>query len=428
MLSCLAPKLLMSVSMKRLLGLGLIAFLLAGLTEAAFAQEFPQSPSVSPRQFALMAWGGTPSDPNQLHWMREAGLNIAGFCSPDQLDKVDAAGLTCFVSDPRANHYPWKQMPNQQGLRKNLAALVRDVQNRPAALGYYLMDEPSVSQMPGLGEVASLLHEITPSRWTYVNMLPNYASPSQLGIPTYEAYVQKLIEDVHPSFLSYDNYSLFNGEMLDRFYTNLGIVRHLSMKAGIRFWNVILSTGCFTYMQPSDATLRLQAYSTIAYGGRGIGYFTYFAPQVGNYRLAPVDQFGHRTPTWNELRHLNNQIRELAPWLPRLRSTGVYHSVPVPAGEKPVSQSGLVKEVRVSTYQDPHVQPRFLIGEFVDTGGHPFLMIVNKDLEHSFRYSILLKQQDTHLSHISPYTGKEEPFGGEMDWLAPGAGALFEIK
>jgi hypothetical protein len=410
------------------LGLVLSACLLAGVIEAASAQEFQQPPDVSPREFALMAWGETPSDPGQLYWMRQAGLNISGFCTPEQLDKVDAAGLTCFVEDPRASHYPWKEMPGQQEIRKNLASLVRDVRNRPAALGFFLMDEPSASQMPGLGEVASLVREVMPSRWTYVNLLPEYTSASQLGAPTYEAYVQKLIEEVHPSFLSYDNYSLFNGELLDRFYTNLGTVRRLSMKAGIPFWNVILSTSCFTYMEPSDATLRLQAYSTIAYGGRGIEYFTYFAPQVGNYRLAPVDQFGDRTRTWNMLRRLNSQIRELAPWLAQLRSTGVYHSAPVPEGEKPLSQSWLVKEVLASTYQNPPVQPRYLIGEFVDPGGHPFLMIVNKDLEHSFRYAILLKQQDKHLFQISSYTGKEEPFRGEMGWLAPGAGALFEIK
>ena len=414
--------------MIRLLGLALSACLLAGLIEAANAQEFHPMPPVSPREFALMAWGATPSDSTQLNWMRQAGLNISGFCSPDQLDMVDAAGLTCFVSDPRANHYPWKQMPSQQAVRKNLAALVRDVRNRPAALGFFLMDEPGASQMPGLGKVASLLREIAPSRWTYVNLLPNYTTSSQLGLPTYEAYVQKLIEEAHPSFLSYDNYSLFNGKMLDRFYTNLGTVRRLSMEAGIPFWNVILSGSCFTYMKPSGATLRLQAYSTIAYGGRGIEYFTYFAPQVGNYRLAPVDQFGHRTPTWNKLRRLNSQIRELAPWLAQLHSTGVYHSAPVPAGEQPLSQSGLVEQVLANTFQNPPVPPRYLIGEFVDPDGHPFLMIVNKDLEHSFRYSIVLKERDKHLFQISPYIGKEEPFRGEMNWLAPGAGALFEIR
>ena len=29
---------------------------------------------------------------------------------------------------------------------------------------------------------------------------------------------------------------------------------------------------------------------------------------------------------------------------------------------------------------------------------------------------------------ISPYSGKEQPFGREMDWLAPGAGILFRSR
>ena len=418
----------MKTSMMKWLGLALSVLLVAGAAGAASAQEFSQPPSVSPREFALMAWGGSPSDPYQLYWMRQAGLNISGFCSPDDLDKVNAAGLTCFVIDPLANQYEWTEMPDVKTIRGNVAALVPKVRNRPAALGFFLYDEPDAAVMPGLGQVGAALRQAMPQAWSYVNLLPDYTTPSQLGTPNYEAYLQKFIEDVHPSILSYDNYSLFNGEMLDRFYTNLGTVRRVSLKAGIPFWNVILSNTHFSYMEPSDATLRLQAYSTIAYGGRGIEYFTYFAPRTGNYRLAPVDQFGHRTPTWNKLRLLNSQIRELAPWLARLRSTGVYHSAPVPEGAKPLAESRLVEEVLASSYQSPPIEPRYFIGEFVDPDGHPFLMIVNKDLEHSIRYVIRLRQRDKRLFQISPYTGKEEALQGEMNWLAPGAGALFEIK
>ena len=44
---------------------------------------------------------------------------------------------------------------------------------------------------------------------------------------------------------------------------------------GLR-WNCILANAHFNYMEPSDATFNLQMYSTLAYGGRGIQYFTYF--------------------------------------------------------------------------------------------------------------------------------------------------------
>ena len=89
-------------------------------------------------------------------------------------------------------------------------------------------------------------------------------------------------------YLSWDNYSLSDGEMQQSFYDNLDIVRKLTLEAGIPFWNCILATALFRYMEPSDATFNLQVYGTLAYGGRGIQYFRYFATDNGNYRLVPV--------------------------------------------------------------------------------------------------------------------------------------------
>jgi hypothetical protein len=74
------------------------------------------------------------------------------------------------------------------------------------------------------------------------------------------------------------------------------------------------------------------------------------------------------------------------------------------------------------------VQGRFLIGEFEDEQGRPYLMIVNKDLNNSFQFAIELKQEGRKLVRIRNYSGREEEFGREMDWLAPGAGILFRIQ
>jgi hypothetical protein len=101
-------------------------------------------------------------------------------------------------------------------------------------------------------------------------------------------------------------------------------------------------------MEPSDATFNVQVYSTMAYGGRGIQYFTYFAPQIGNYRLAAVDQFGNRTATWDMLRRINNQIYALAQVLIRLRSTGVYHYPDVPEQAQPLAASKLIESVEMT--------------------------------------------------------------------------------
>jgi hypothetical protein len=399
--------------------------LLLGLLAPAFAQPFRRPEPVAPKDFAVMAWGGSPSDPEQLRGMREAGLNISGFCHVGDIERVRAAGLTCFVSDKRIESF---SAPDEE-IRHAIAALKKEIGDNPAALGFYLHDEPDAAMMPGLGKLAMLLREAMPDKWPYVNLFPYRVAPKILGTSDYDSYVRMLVKAIGQPFLSYDNYSLVNGEMLDYFYTNLEIIRRLSLETGTPFWNCILANSHFNYMEPSDATFNLQVYSTMAYGGRGIQYFTYFAPEVGNYRLAAVDPFGNRTPTWDMLRRINNQIHALAPTLIGLHSTGVYHYPDVPEQGQPLSASKLVRSVEMTQrYVRPPTGGRLLIGEFEDSGHRPYFLIVNKDLKNSFQFRVELKPEGRKLIRISSYSGQEEPFGREMDWLAPGAGILFRVE
>src|SRR5579859_1369704 len=396
----------------------------------ALAQKPHGSPApAAPKDFAVMAWGDSPSDPAQLRGMREAGLNISGFCRVADLERVHAAGLTCFVSDKRIGGHEPLQLPPEDQLRRNIGELKKEIGDNPAALGFYLEDEPDAPSMPGLGKLASLMREAMPDKWPYVNLFPYRVPPSRLGTSDYDAYVRMLVKTIGQPFLSYDNYSLVNGEMLDYFYTNLEIIRRLGLETGTPFWNCILSNAHFNYMEPSDATFNLQVYSTLAYGGRGIQYFTFFAPEVGNYRLAAIDQFGNRTATWDMLRRINNQIHALAPALIRLHSTGVYHYPDVPEQAQSLTGSKYIHSVELTQRGViPPVAGRFLIGEFADGANRRYFLIVNKDLKNSFQFRVELKQEGHKLIRVSPYSGQEEPFGREMDWLAPGAGTLFRVE
>lgn len=350
--------------------------------------------TVAPKDFAVMAWGTSPSDPDQLRGMRDAGLNISGFCHARDLGSVQAAGLSCFVRDPRIPSFDPLHLPSDSEIRSAVTDLSKQIAGNPAALGFYLRDEPNAQMMPGLGKLAGLLREAMPDKWPYVNLYPYRVPPKTLGASDYDSYVRMLVKTIGQPFLSYDNYSLVNGEMLDYFYTNLEIVRRLGIETATPFWNCILANSHFNYMEPSDATFNLQVYATMAYGGRGIQYFTYFSPEIGNYRLAAIDQFGNRTATWEMLRRVNNQIHALAPTLVRLHSTGVYHYPDVPDQAGPLTQSKLIEAVEMTQrYVRPPVAGRFLVGEFEDGDHRPYFMIVNKDLKNSFQFKVHLKQE-----------------------------------
>ncbi len=369
--------------------------------------------------FPIMAWNWIKADPAALRRMRDNGLTVAGFVRPTDLDAVHAAGLKAIVADPRLSDYDWLQVAPEQA-RANVAAVIAEVGDHPAVFGYYLKDEPCADQFAGLAVVADEVRRLAPGKWPYINLLPDYANARQLGAATYEEHLAQFVATCRPPILSYDNYSLMERQdVRTPYWTNLESMRNASTRHNIPFWNIVLSVAHFQYRELSAADARFQAYTTLAYGGRGLSYFTYFAPECGNYRMAPVDQFGAETPTWYYLQHVNRQIEHLAPTLLQLRSDAVYHFGQVPAGTTGPSTASLVSELAGAD---------FLVGDFTHVDGSRYALIVNTSFHASqWCHPRLQGAADEDVSMVSPYTGQRVPFLGEQKVLAPGQGVLLRV-
>lgn len=364
--------------------------------------------------FPIMPWNSAPGDAAVLNRIKECGFTVAGFVAPKDLDLCAAAGLKAIVSDERTSGYDWPNVDAKKA-RERVKSLVEEVGKHPAVFGYYLRDEPSAAWFGGLEAVASALRESAPGKWAYINLFPDYAENWQLGATNYEDYLERFITTCHPKIVSYDNYSLMDdGSVRANYWTNLESVRRACVKHGIEFWNIVLSVAHFNYREPSAADLRFQAYTTLAYGGRGIAYFTYFAPKVGNYRNAPVDQFGKETPTWQHMQSVNLQIQKLGPTLLQLKSDAVYHTGTVPGGCVAPPTNSLLSTVGGN----------FVVGDFTHADGSRYVMVVNKDFAKSRPCSPQFRKAPKRVQHVSAYTGELTPFSGEYVWLAPGQGVL----
>lgn len=370
-------------------------------------------PTVPPEQFAILPWG-TTTDETALPGIRECGFNLAGFVYPDKLNAVQAAGLKAIVIDPSVQI----EGTSHEELTSRVQALARLTANHPATYGYYLRDEPNAALFPALGAWVDAFKSAAPNAIPYINLLPNYATAGQLGTPTYPDYLEKFVQQSRPAFLSYDNYSLLLGNALrDGYFQNLEAMRTAALKHSLPFWNIVLSNSHFSYAEPTPAGLRFEAYTTMAYGARGISYFTYFAPPTGNYRLAPVDQFGHHTPTWDMLRNVNLQIHQLAPTLARLKSINVFHCPTVPHDCQGSATAKLVASISGG---------QFLVGEF-DGGDRDYVMVVNCSLADSAALSFAFKSPGP-IEMVNTYNGFIQPWTGENVWLAAGQGVLLTRK
>lgn len=375
-------------------------------------------PKLAAEDFAILPWGGTPGTLEAMQGIKDCGFNIAGFVAPKDISLAAKVGLKAIVSDGRIHVGDDAAGLSDDEIKKRVRDAVTPFKDDPNVYGYYLRDEPSATLFPTIAKFVAAVKEYAPGQRSYVNLFPMVVDVPRQGVATYEEYVEKVVTQVHAPFISYDHYALFDdGSVRDTFWQNLDIVRKVAARQDVPFWNIVLSNSHFRYAEPTQATLLLQAYATLAYGARGISYFTYFAPATGNYRLAPIDQFGHKTPTWDYLRYTNLQIQALGPTYIKLKSTGVFHHPNVPPGLPGLKESKLVAGIGGGN---------FCVGEFEGPEGHPWILVVNKDIRTSCVADIKLKTPAT-IRKVNPYSGHVGPLGGEDVWIAPGAGELLEL-
>jgi hypothetical protein len=382
---------------------------------SAAAQNEPTVAEVPPEQFAILPWGWTPTDAAALREMKAAGFNLAGFIAPEGLDAVAGTGLKGIVSDPSTTVTDAVGRLPESEIAQRVKTLTDRVGSHPAVFGYYLRDEPAADAFEGLAKWSAAFRAAAPTALPYINLFPNYASPTPVGGGTYEEYIESFVRVVKPPFLSYDNYSMMeDGSLRDGYFENLETVRSAALRHKLPFWNVVLSNAHFRYAEPSNSSLSFQVFTTLAYGARGIGYYTYFTPKWGNYRLAPIDQFGHKTPTWDLLRRVNLQILKLAPIYSKLQSVNVFHHPQVPKGGRGLASSRFVAELNGGN---------LMAGEFEGPQGRPAIMVVNKDLHQSTSFGVRFKAAGP-IQMVNSYTGQTHAWEGLNTWLAPGQGML----
>ncbi len=369
--------------------------------------------------FPVMAWNSVPADLAVLKKMRECGFTVAGFVAPKTLKLCRKAGLKAIVSDARVSGYDWTKVDGQMA-RSNVTSLVKEVGKNPCVYGYYLRDEPGADFFPGLAKVASLLREKAPGKWAYINLFPNYATPGQLGAATYPDYLRQFCAVCRPTTLSYDHYALMDdGSLRNGYWQNLEQMRDVARSNALPFWNIVLAVAHFNYRELSAADCRFQVYSTLAYGARGIAWFTYFSTGFGNSRMAAIDQFGNPTATWSYLQNVNLQIAALAPTLLQLNCDDVYHLNNVPDGCHGSTEKDLIAGMEGGD---------FMAGDFTHRDGSRYVLVLNKNVYKSAGCMPHYRIAPKRVQFVSPYSGQLGNFEGEECWLAPGQGVLLKVE
>ena len=162
----------------------------------------------------------------------------------------------------------------------------KTIASSTALWGFLMKDEPSVPQFPGLANWSTSIAKAAPDALRFMNLLPNYASHDMLQAASYGEYVDAFVHQVAPDVLCTDHYPHFMissetaNDTLDGYHRNLGVLRGRSLAASVPFWNFFNAMPFSNHVEPTEGQLAWQAFTSLAYGAKGVLYFCYWSPTL----------------------------------------------------------------------------------------------------------------------------------------------------
>ena len=386
----------------------------------------------------------------QYKLIKDCNFNLVIGGPLSQAEKFRLKSISCVLKTKKLKSIwylkPYSKVLYPKQIREIINAVRSVDKTSPALWGYHLSDEPGKKLYPRLAWLFSIIRSVDPKHKIFVNCLPG-TDP--------EPY----IKTVNPDIIGYDKYPIFvnNGERVtvddpvngrfdnSSFLVGLSKFRKAALKYHKPFIMTMLSTGHYydykskgkhfhrDYGKITEAKLRWQAYSALAYNVNGIAWFTYFTSGSKTYEPAAIGFDWKPTKTYYWLKKLNREVFNIGKIIKGLKSDAVYETKPVffwnPESEKYVTffpADDIIRKVDNALTT---------VSKFTGAQSNVYLIIVNRDIKNPVKASLVMKWEQ--IDKMLVYDRKNLKWG-EVIWnkgdkkhlevnLAPGDGKFIKV-
>lgn len=299
----------------------------------------PVSP-VIPDGYSITYYWGPPSDSfteDEVIRMKNAGFDIVPIQTfPWEPEKIENAvallekhGLNAAVKDGIVETlYSREELPTQTEVDECVKKLIERYGKHENVKEWILCDEPGASKFEVLAMFVDAIHRLDPGRKAYINLLPTYATPDQLGTSTYEEYLDKFCSTVKPDYISYDNYDFLGTDTTNsqrgEFFLNLEYAMAAGKKYGVETRIIVLLVKHGPYSNVSASEIAWQANASLLYGMKSLSYFTYWEPESGYTPTSMISKDGKATQHYTDVQNENRITRVLGSALYDTEAENVY--------------------------------------------------------------------------------------------------------
>jgi hypothetical protein len=271
-----------------------------------------------------------------------------------------------------------------------------------------MYDEPSTDKFALLGYARAQIQQQASGRLLpWANLYPYTNSSDTLAsleATSYDDYLQQYRSKANLPFICFDHYPLLLGTAITGdYFQNWADIRNYALKTTpnlpgvIPSWVFIQSVD-FSWTddsyparrKPNEDELFWQVNVSLAYGAKGIQYFTYWTPTPAPDALiqfgeALVSPSGNLTPLYDHAKRVNAYLKVVGKALLTLRSVSVVHAGedPLPAGATAFSNDGYVISVSGSP---------LILGSFsnLTNGTERYLLVVNRSFTDTAQPTLTL--------------------------------------
>ena len=262
--------------------------------------------------------------------------------------------------------------PDEEAAANRIYTDLNSVYRMKSFAGINVADEPGYLQWTGnpsvYGTAIKYFRNVFNSKMFYVNLLPIYspswAFPNGATNPEtsvfstdYEYYYDSYFEKVSPQVAIYDYYPLIGAfpGLKNQYFYQMSLIKDRSDAAGIPFWTYIQVADWGGTRDATYSEIAWQVNTSLAFGAKGINYYTYNYAQ--NHTNTMIAKDGSKNRSYYDVQKVNRHIANVDEWMLNANFKAVIQYGITPNGETFPTSFNVVKKYKSikSTSGVPHI-------------------------------------------------------------------------
>lgn len=380
--------------------------------------------------------GGSPSflEDKYFELLKESGINLMYGNTEHNgssdvmrgLTLCDKYGISYLVNDSRFRREDFSE-------EEGLAALTK-YEKHPSFVGIAVHDEPFFKDMESLRLARERHKRVFEKTCFHTNLFPIYCDSAGITMREthenssygeYVRYIETYIDCAKPDHLSYDFYPFKGGEneVDPVYFENMEFIRAYAEKLKVPYWCFIQVTSWHkgVIRNTTEKEIRWQVFTSLAYGAKGINYFTFCTPTdcyAALFDEAMLDRKGVPTPSYYYVQNVNKRLVKIGKELLYAEHRGM-----IP----PAKEAAPLKSPVACTHYEALKRTEgdtCLTGIF-EKDGSPLYLACNTDFSKSVDYKMQF-EKTVQLQNVE--TGEIYEGNAVSLRIPPADGVLLKIK